>query len=51
MSYYMRKGLSAEGMYSLIRNKSLQIPDERLQRPSTIPLSDAVMSSVAMFAF
>ena len=51
MSHQMRKDLSAQGMYSTIRAKSLAIPDGRQQRASTIPQSDAVMSAVAMFAF
>ena len=46
-----RRGLSAQGMYSLIHQKSLQIPDGRQQRSHMIPLSDAVMAAVAMFAF
>ena len=49
--YQMRKNLSAQGMYSLIRQKSLNIPDVRQPRSTMIPLSDAVMSAVAMFAF
>ena len=49
--HQMRKGLSAPGMYSLIRRKTLQILDERQQRAQTISLSDTVMSATAMFAF
>ena len=51
MGHQMRTGLSAQGMYSLIHEKSLQIPDNRQHRPQTIPLPDAVMSALAMFAF
>ncbi len=47
---HFRKGLSASGMYSLLHSKSLAVPDIRSQRPHRIPLSDAIMSSVAMFA-
>ncbi len=47
---HFRKGLSASGMYSLLQSKSLAVPDIRSQRPHRIPLSDAIMSSVAMFA-
>ena len=46
----LRHGLSAPGMYSLVREKSLEIPDERLQRPNTIPVVDGLMSAAAMFA-
>ena len=46
----LRHGLSAPGMYSLVRQKTLKIPDDRLNRPQTIPLVDATMSAAAMFA-
>lgn len=46
----LRHGLSAPGMYSLVREKVLKIPDTRLKRPQTIPLVDATMSAAAMFA-
>ena len=50
MSNQLRKDLSAQGMYSLIHKKSLQIPDQRQQGAKTIAMADAVMSAVAMFA-
>ena len=50
MSHQMRKSLSAEGMYSLIHQKSLQIPDIRRPGSQTIPMADTVMSAIAMFA-
>jgi hypothetical protein len=37
-------------MYSLVRERSLEIPDERLKRPQTIPVADATMAATAMFA-
>ena len=46
----MRNGLSAPGMYSVIRHQGLKIPDDKLQRPQTIPLVDSLMSAVAMFS-
>ena len=46
----LRHGLSAPGMYSLVRQKVLKIPDARLKRPQTIPLVDATMSAAALFA-
>lgn len=46
----LRHGLSAPGMYSLVREKVLKFPDLRLKRPQTIPLVDATMSAAAMFA-
>ena len=46
----MRKSLSAEGLYSLIHQKSLQIPDARRPGSQTLPMADTVMSAVAMFA-
>ena len=46
----MRKGLSAQGMYTTIKERSLKIPDSRLQRPQTIPLTDNIMSAMAMFS-
>ena len=32
----LRQSLSASGMYSLVREQSLKIPDQRLMRPETI---------------
>lgn len=46
----LRHGLSAPGMYSLVREKVLKFPDSRLKRPQTIPIVDATMSATAMFA-
>ena len=46
---YLRKDLSAPGMYSLIHNKALKVPDARVQTAQIIPLADAIMSAVAMF--
>lgn len=46
----LRHGLSAPGMYSLVREKALNIPDDRIKRPQTIPIADATMSATAMFA-
>jgi len=46
----LRHGLSAPGMYSLVHEKILKIPDDRRQAPQTIAVADAAMSSVAMFA-
>ena len=38
----MRKDLSAKGMYMALKERSLKIPDSRLQRPQTISLSDNI---------
>ena len=46
----LRHGLSAPGMYSLVREKVLKIPDDRVKRPQTISIVDATMSASAMFA-
>lgn len=46
----LRQELSAPGMYAIAHDKILNIPDTRLQRPSTIPIVDAVMSAAAMFS-
>jgi hypothetical protein len=46
----LRQGLSAPGMYSLVREKVLKFPDSRLKRPQTISMGDATMSAAAMFA-
>ena len=56
VSFQMRKSLSAEGMYSLIHQKSLQVPDIRRPGSQTIPMADTVMSAIAgdhksLFAF
>lgn len=50
MKNALRKGLSAPGMYGLIRRHSQTIPDHRNPSYSTISLSDAVMSATAMFS-
>ena len=48
MKKSLRKNLSASGMYSLIHDHSKTIVDNRRPGIRTIPLSDAVMSAMAM---
>ena len=45
----VRKGLSADALYELVRNAFGQLPDQRHQK-ATIPLSDALCSACAMFS-
>ena len=45
----IRHGLSAQGMYSLVRDKCSEFPDNRLARGKNISVADAAMSAVAMF--
>jgi hypothetical protein len=45
----VRKRLSADGLYALVRSAFEQIPDHRIRRVP-IPLRDALMSAFAMFS-
>lgn len=46
----LRQGLSAPGMYAIVREKLLEISDSRMMRSSTIPIVDDGLAAAAMFA-
>jgi len=45
----VRKHLSADALYELLRDAFAKVPDHR-QHPSRIPMTDALMAAFAMFA-